>query len=105
VLNRIRRAVALARARHVPKGRHRRTLRPSRPPIALASPASAADEPTVALAQAVDKPSHRHLLRGEDSALVRPYVLARDDRTQRRPTVVIAPYLSTDAWSNLLGVQ
>ncbi|PTH89058.1 hypothetical protein C9J60_09630 [Streptomyces sp. A244] len=104
MLNRIRRAVALARARHVPKGRHRRTLRPSRPPIALASPASA-DEPTFALAQAVDEPSHRHLLRGEDSALVRPYVLAREDLTRRRPTVVIAPYLSTDAWSNLLGVQ
>jgi hypothetical protein len=48
MLNRIRRAVALARARHAPKGRHRRTLRPSRPPIALVSPASA-DEPTVAL--------------------------------------------------------
>jgi hypothetical protein len=32
MLNRIRRAVALARARHVPKGRHRRTLRPSRLP-------------------------------------------------------------------------
>jgi hypothetical protein len=103
MLNRIRRAVALARARHVPKGRHRRTLRPSRPPIAFVSPASA-DKPTVALAQAVDEPSHRHLLRGEDSALVRPYVLAREDRTRRRPTV-IAPYLSTDAWWNLLGVQ
>ncbi|GAA2395877.1 hypothetical protein GCM10010255_28960 [Streptomyces coeruleofuscus] len=104
MLNRIHRAVALARARHVPKGRHRRTLRPSRPPIAPAFPASA-DEPTVALAQAVDEPSHRHLLRGEDSALVRPYVLAREERTRRRPTVVIAPCLSTDAWSNLLGVQ
>ncbi|GGU06399.1 hypothetical protein GCM10010244_35430 [Streptomyces coeruleorubidus] len=104
MLNRIRRAVAFARARHVPKGRHRRTLRPSRPPIGLVSPASA-DEPTVALAQAVDEPSHRHLLRGEDSALVRPYVLAREDRARRRPTVVLAPYLSTDAWSNLLGVQ
>lgn len=103
MLNRIRGAVALARARHVPKGRHRRTLRPSRPP-ALVSPASA-DEPTVALAQAVDEPSHRHLLRGEDSALVRPYVLAREDRTRRRPTVVIAPYPSTDAWSTLLEVQ
>jgi hypothetical protein len=104
MLNRIRRAVALARARHTPKGRHRRTLRPLRPPIDPVFPASA-DEPTVALAQAVDEPSHRHLLRGEDCALVRPYVLAREDRTRRRPTVFIAPYLSTDAWSNLLGVQ
>ncbi|MFJ7293877.1 hypothetical protein [Streptomyces collinus] len=104
MLNRIRRAVALARARHVPKGRHRRTLRPSRPPIAPVSLAFA-DEPTGAPAQAVDEPSHRHLLRGEDSELVRPYVLAREERTRRHPTVVIAPYLSTDAWSNLLGVQ
>ncbi|QCD55984.1 hypothetical protein CEB94_14770 [Streptomyces hawaiiensis] len=104
MLNVIHRAVALARTRHVPKGRHRRTLGPSRPPIAPVSPVSA-DGPTVALAQAVDEPSHRHLLRGEDSALVRPYVLAREERTRRRPTVVIAPYLSTDAWSNLLGVQ
>lgn len=104
MLNRIRRAVALARARHVPKGRHRRTLSPSRPPIAPVSPASA-DEPTVALSQAVDEPSHRHLLRGEDSELVRPYVPAREDRARRRPTVVIAPYPSTDAWSTLLGVQ
>ncbi|MEU1577376.1 hypothetical protein ABZ519_40740 [Streptomyces collinus] len=104
MLNRIRRAVALARARHTPKGRHRRTLRLSRPPIDPVSPASA-DEPTVALAQAIDEPSHRHLLRGEDGELVGPYVLAREDRTRRRPTVVIVPYLSTDGWSNLLGVQ
>jgi hypothetical protein len=104
MLNRIRRAVALARARHAPKGRHRRTLRPSRLPIDPVAPAFA-DEPTGAPAQAVNEPSHRHMLRGEDSALVRPYVLAREDRTRRRPTVFIAPYLSTDAWSNLLGVQ
>jgi hypothetical protein len=104
MLNRIRRAVTLARARHVPNGRHRRTLRPSRPPIDPVSPASA-DGPTVALAQTVDEPNHRHLLRGEDSELVRPYVLAREGRPRRRPTVVIAPYLSTDVWSNLQGVQ
>jgi hypothetical protein len=104
MLNRIRRAVALARARHAPRGRHRRTLRPSRPPIDPVSP-TFADEPTVAFAQAVDEPSHRHLLRGEDSELVRPYVLAREDRPRRRPTVVIAPYLSTDVWSSLRGVQ
>jgi hypothetical protein len=104
MLNRIRRVVALARARHAPNGRHRRTLRPSRPAIDPASPVSA-DEPTVALAQAVNEPSHQHLLRGEDSALVRPYVLAREGRARLRPTVVIAPYLPANAWSNLLGVQ
>jgi hypothetical protein len=104
MLNRIHRAVALARARHVPKGRHRRTLRPSRPPIDPVAPAFA-DEPTGALAQAVNERGHRHLLRGEDCSLVRPYVLAREDRTRLRPTVVIAPYMPTDAWSNPLGVQ
>jgi hypothetical protein len=104
VLNRIRRAVTPTRARHAPKGRHRRTLRASRPPIAPASSASV-DEPTVVLAQAVDKPSHRHSLRGEDVALVRPYVLVEEERVRRHPTVVIAPYLPTDAWSALLGVQ
>ncbi|GGX27910.1 hypothetical protein GCM10010383_68270 [Streptomyces lomondensis] len=104
MLNRIRRAVTLTRARHAPKGRHRRTLRASRPPIAPASPAYV-DEPTVVLAQAVDKPGHRHSLRGEDVALVRPYMLVEEEPVRRRRTVVIAPYLPSDAWSTLLGAQ
>lgn len=104
MLKRIRRAVTLARARFLPKGRHRRPLRPSRPSITPAASARL-DEPTLVLAQAVDRRSHRHQLRGEDVALVRPYVLVEEERVRRQPTVVIAPYLPTQAWSTLLGVQ
>lgn len=105
MLNRIRRAVALTRARHLHKGRHRRTLGASRPPLAPASSPAATGESAIPLAQAVDKPGHRHLLRGEDVALVRPYVLLQEERTRRHPTIVVAPYLPTDAWSTLLGAQ
>lgn len=37
MLNRIRRAVTLARARYFPKGRHRRALTPSRTAVAMPS--------------------------------------------------------------------
>ena len=104
MLNRIRRAVSRTRARHFPKGRHRRPLTPSRPPIAYAFQPSV-DEPTVVLAQVVDKPRTQHLLRDADIALVRPYVLVEEERARRHPTVVVAPYLPSDAWSTLLGVQ
>jgi hypothetical protein len=50
VLNRIRRAASLTRARYFPKGRHRRPLRPSRPTPAPTSSAFA-DEPTAVLGQ------------------------------------------------------
>jgi hypothetical protein len=103
VLNRIRRAASLTRARYFPKGRHRRPLRPSR----SSAPASSAptDEPTVVLDHTLDRASHRQPFRGEDTALVRPYVLAQEERARRHPTVVIAPQLSTDTWSTLLGAR
>lgn len=104
MLNRIRRAASLTRARYFPKGRHRRPLRPSRPAPASASSAFA-DEPTAVLGQALDRASHWHLLRGEDTALVRPYVLAHEERARRYPSVVIAPQMPTDAWSTLLEVR
>jgi hypothetical protein len=100
VLNRIRRAVSLTRARHFPKGRHRRPLTPARPLAAPAFPASA----DAAMGHASDSANHRHLLRGEDTALVRPYVLAWEKRVRPRP-VVVAPHLSADAWSALAGVR
>jgi hypothetical protein len=103
VLNRIRRAVSLTRARHFPKGRHRRPLTPARPLAAPALPASA-DAATVDLGHASDSANHRHLLRGEDTALVRPYVLAWEKRVRPCP-VVVAPHLSADAWSALAGVR
>ncbi|MGK5693110.1 hypothetical protein ACSNOJ_09395 [Streptomyces sp. URMC 128] len=104
MLNRIRRAASLTRARYFPKGRHRRPLRPTRPTSVRASSASA-DEPTVILGQTLDKASQWPLLRGEDTALVRPYVLAHEERARRHPTVAIVPQLPTDAWSTLLGVH
>lgn len=104
MLNRIRRAASLTRVRYFPRGRHRRPLRPSRPTRVSASAASA-DESTVVLDPALDGAGHWHPLRGEDTALVRPYVLAHEERVRRHPTVVIAPQLPTDTWSALLGVH
>jgi hypothetical protein len=103
VLNRIRRAVSLTRVRHVPKGRHRRPFKPARPSTAFASPASA-DASTVVLSRASTGPDHRHLLRGEDTALVRPYVLAWEARVRAR-SVVVAPHVPIDAWPALAGVR
>ena len=102
MLNRIRRAVSLTRARYAPKGRHRRLLRPSRRPAAPAFPASA-DASTVILGRAPATANHRHTLAGEENALVRPYVLAWEERVRPRP-VVVASHLSAEAWSSLAGV-
>lgn len=104
MLNRIRRAVSLTRARHFSKGRHRRPLVPSRPSVAPAfSPR--ADEPTLSLGRASDWARHRYTLMAEETALVRPYVLAWERRARQRPTVVVAPHLPTEARSALLGVN
>ena len=104
MLNRIRRAASLTRARYFPKGRHRRPLRPSRPTPAPASSAFA-DEPPAVLGQDLGRASYWQPLRGEDTALVRPYVLAHEELARRHPTVVIAPRMPTDAWTTLLGVH
>jgi hypothetical protein len=103
VLNRIRRAASLTRARYFPKGRHRRPLRSSRP---LATPALSAsvDAPTVLLGRSPNTTSHRHPLAGEDNALVRPYMLAWERRVQPRE-VVVASHLPAEAWSALVGVS
>ncbi|WP_078559412.1 hypothetical protein [Streptomyces sp. PRh5] len=103
MLNRIRRAASLTRARHFPKGRHRR---PSTPPPPVAPAASApADEPTVVLSWASDWAWHRYALAGEETALVRPYVLAWERRARQHPTVVVAPRLPTEARAALLGAR
>ena len=101
MLNRIRRAVSLTRARHSSKGRHRRPLTPSRPPAAAFS--APADEPTLSLSRASDWARHRYSLTAEETALVRPYVLAWERRARQHPTVVVAPHLPTEARSALLG--
>ncbi|TXS62411.1 hypothetical protein EAO69_38970 [Streptomyces sp. me109] len=103
MLNRIRRAVSLTRARNFPRGRHRRALTPVRPSAAPTSPATA-DASTVVLGRASTGPDRRYPLKGEDNALVRPYVLAWGKRV-RAHSVVVAPHLSADAWSALVGVR
>jgi hypothetical protein len=103
VLNRIRRAVSLTRARYAPKGRHRRPLAPFRPPATTAFPASA-DASTVILGRASDSANHRHPLRGEENALVRPYVLVWEERV-RPHAVVVASHLPAEAWSFLAGTR
>ncbi|GGS30955.1 hypothetical protein GCM10010269_81890 [Streptomyces humidus] len=103
MLNRIRRAVSLTRERHFPGGRHRRPLTasgPSAAPAAYLSP----DRTTVVRRRASDDVDHRSTLRGEDIALVRPYVLAWEKRVRTRE-VVVAPYLPADAWSTLVGAR
>ena len=103
MLNRIRRAASLTRARYFRKGRHRRPLTPYRPSAALASPASTG-EPAATLGQALDIVNRRHSLPGEGVALVRPYVLAWERRVRTR-SVVVAPRLPPEAWSALVEVH
>lgn len=103
MLNRIRRAVSLTRARYFPKGRHRRPLRPSQPTAALVVPAPT-DTLMVVLGRAPDTANHRHRLAGEENALVRPYMLAWGRRARPR-TVVVASHLPAEAWSSLAGVR
>ncbi|MFE5189413.1 hypothetical protein [Streptomyces sp. NPDC056628] len=103
MLNRIRRAVSLTRDRHFPRGRHRRPLTTSGP-SATATSSLSSDSTTAARRRASDVVDHRSTLRGEDIALVRPYVLAWEKRVKTRE-VVVAPYLPADAWSALVGVR
>ncbi|MFD9508013.1 hypothetical protein [Streptomyces mirabilis] len=101
MLNRIRHAATLTKARHSSKGRHRRPLTPSRPSTAPAAVAPA-DEPTVTLARASNWARNRYVLTGEENALVRPYMLAWEKRARLHPTVAVAPHLPTEAWPTLV---
>ncbi|OWA03615.1 hypothetical protein B9W62_25285 [Streptomyces sp. CS113] len=105
MLNRIRRAFSLTRARNSTRGRHRRPPAPScTPPITPASHTSVAASIFVASLTPADAAPHRTPLRGEDVALVRPYVLAPEKKIGARP-MVIAPHLPADAWSVLTGAR
>lgn len=103
MLNRIRRAVPLTRARHSVKGRHRRPLTPVHP-LTASEFLTSADALTVILGRAYTDAEHRHSLAGEDIALVRPYVLAWEKRVRTR-SVVVARHLPIHAWSALTGVH
>lgn len=104
MLNRIRRAISRTRARCFPNGRHRRPLTPSRPLTSSTCPAPA-DASTVALGRAPVGTVHRYPLRGEDVALVRPYLLAWEEQRARMRSVFVAPHLPADAWSALAGAH
>ncbi|MGW2589071.1 hypothetical protein ACWCXC_02215 [Streptomyces sp. NPDC001515] len=104
MLNRIRHAISRTRARCFPNGRHRRPLTPSRPPAPLTRPAPV-DASTITLGRAPVGTVHRYPLRGEDIALVRPYLLAWEERRARTRTVLVAPHLPADARSALAGAH
>jgi hypothetical protein len=85
VFNRIRRTVSRVRARYRPNGRHRRATTPARP--SAAAPAFAYGPPLFLRRHR----EHTSVLRGEESALVRPYVLASDERARHRSTAALRP--------------
>lgn len=78
MFNRIRRTVSRISARHPHKGRHRRPAPPVRP--LAASPVLAHGAPPFLS----HGRHHTGVLIGEETALVRPYVLASEARARRR---------------------
>jgi hypothetical protein len=82
VLNRIRRTTSRLRERYLHKGRHRRSETPARP---------MAVSPEVAYGTVLFlRRHHEHtgVLMGEETALVRPYVLVSEARAQHRSAAV-----------------
>ncbi|SCD41033.1 hypothetical protein GA0115253_100405 [Streptomyces sp. Termitarium-T10T-6] len=104
MLNRIRRAISRTRSRCFPSGRHRRALTPSRP-LAFSTCPAPTDALAVGLGRTPAGAVHRHPLRGEDVALVRPYLLAWEEQRARTRSVFVAPHLPADAWSALAGAR
>jgi hypothetical protein len=98
VFNRIRRAISLASRRHRPRGRHRRSLTPAGPTVI--APAQTGG-PTLVMRQ------HRgraDVIVGEETALVRPYVMTSEERARHRTTA--APHrLPFDSWSTPTGAH
>lgn len=99
MLNRIRRALAQARARGANQARHRRPLASVQPSVA-SLPMAPADSPAPHLHHPRHA-DHTGLITGEETALVRPYVLAWEKRTRLRPTVVASHLPASAAWSTL----
>ncbi|WP_437065834.1 hypothetical protein [Streptomyces sp. enrichment culture] len=82
MFNRIRRTASHLRERYLYKGRHRRSATPVRPVAA---------SPEVAHGAVLFLRRHREhtgLLVGEETALVRPYVLASEARARHRSAAV-----------------
>ena len=96
MFNRIRRTVSHLRERYRHKGRHRRSATSVRP---------VAVSPEVAYDAVLFLRRHREhtgVLVGEETALVRPYVLAWERRARHR-SVIVVPRLSAEVWSALAG--
>ncbi|MEV4938890.1 hypothetical protein [Streptomyces zaomyceticus] len=91
MLNRIRSAIARTRERYLAKGRHDRPLTPARPTIVHHD---LCDWPTLRMAPRRDRTD---VFAGEDSALVRPYVLASEERALRR-SMPLPHDLLTHTW-------
>ncbi|MFE5594781.1 hypothetical protein [Streptomyces sp. NPDC056549] len=77
MLNRIRRAITRTRERYAQRARHCEPLTSTRPTLALPKPPA---ELTRLLRKLGDR---TNFLPGEETALVRPYVLASEQRTQQ----------------------
>ncbi|MGW9494822.1 hypothetical protein ACWG5P_10595 [Streptomyces prasinus] len=85
MLNRIRRTVSRIGERHHRKGRHRRPTTPARP--LAASPRLPYGAPLFPRRRREDM----GILMGEETALVRPYVLASEERARHSSTAVLCP--------------
>ncbi|MFE6072110.1 hypothetical protein [Streptomyces sp. NPDC056525] len=77
MFNRIRRAIRRTRERYAQRARHREALTPTRPTLILPNPS---DELTLFLRQHRDRTD---FLTGEETALVRPYLLAVEQRSRQ----------------------
>lgn len=102
MLNRICRAVSLTRRHHSPKGRHRRALASAGPTGACAHPAPTAEAAAI-LRQHLGRPNCMDSPTEVDIALVRPYVLAWEEHSRSRRSMIVAPHLPPPAWSFLAG--
>lgn len=98
MLNRIRRAVSHTSERHLRKGKHRRPLTSTRP---MATPPGSSDGPMPFLGQ---RRECADALTGEETALVRPYVLAIEERT-RQPSTAGPHPLPADTWFTAAGAR
>ncbi|MFE5815658.1 hypothetical protein ACFQ6S_19920 [Streptomyces sp. NPDC056479] len=61
--------------------------------------------PTAVRGRGPDRAHFAGSLVGEDIALVRPYVLAWENRERPRRSVVVTPHLPADAWSVIAGAR
>lgn len=98
MFNRIRHAVSHTSERHHHKGSHRRPLTSARP---MATPPGLPDGATPFQGQRRERAD---ALAREETALVRPYRLASEERTRQRSTAVPHP-LPADTWFATAGAR